>query len=170
MVQAVQKMSTGLSIALCILAGIFLILGFLGTFIPVLPGAPLAWIGLLLCYFSSFNEISFICLVITAVVAVAVSVFDNFLPVIMTNKIGGSKAATIGSTVGLIIGLFLGPAGIIAGPFLGALVGEMLHSRGNFTASIKSAWGSFLGFLLGTGIKMVAVGFFIWIFIRSFEL
>ena len=88
----------------------------------------------------------------------------------MTNKIGGSKAATIGSTIGLIIGLFLGPFGIIAGPFLGALVGEMLHSRGDFATSIKSAWGSFLGFLLGTGMKMIAVGFFIWIFIRSFSL
>jgi len=161
-------MGTGASIFLCILAGLFLILGFLGTFVPVLPGAPLAWVGLLLAFFSSFNEISIVCLVITGVVAVAVSIFDNFLPVIMTNKIGGSKAATIGSTIGLIIGLFLAPWGIILGPFLGALAGEMLHSRGNFDASIKSAWGAFLGFLLGTGIKMIAVGFFIWIFIRSF--
>ena len=163
-------MSTVLSIVLTGLAAILLILGFLGTFVPVLPGAPLAWAGLLLCYFSSFNEISIVCLVITGVVAVAVSIFDNFMPVLKTNKIGGSKAATIGSTIGLIIGLFLGPAGIIAGPFLGALVGELIHSRGDFGTSIKSAWGSFLGFLLGTGIKMIAVGFFIWIYIRSFAL
>ena len=88
----------------------------------------------------------------------------------MTNKIGGSKAATIGSTIGLIIGLFMGPAGIILGPFLGALVGELIHSKGAFFTSLKSAWGAFLGFLLGTGIKMIAVGFFIWIFIRSFAL
>lgn len=163
-------MSMVVSIILTVLAAILLILGFLGTFIPVLPGAPLAWAGLLLCYFSSLNEISIVCLVITGVVAVAVSIFDNFLPVLMTNKIGGSKAATIGSTIGLIIGLFIGPAGIIAGPFLGALAGELLHSRGNFSTSIKSAWGAFLGFLLGTGIKMIAVGFFIWIYIRSFAL
>ena len=163
-------MSIGLSIFFTVLAAIFLILGFLGTFIPVLPGAPLAWIGLLLSYFSSLNEISILCLVITGVVAVAVSIFDNFLPVIMTNKIGGSKAATIGSTIGLIIGLFMGPAGIILGPFLGALAGELIHSKGQFLTSLKSAWGAFLGFLLGTGIKMIAVGFFIWIFIRSFAL
>lgn len=163
-------MSTGVGILLAVIAGIFLFLGFLGTFVPVLPGAPLAWVGLLICYFSSINEISIVCLVITGVVAVAVSVFDNFLPVLMTNKVGGSKAATIGSTIGLIIGLFVGPAGIIAGPFLGALAGEIIHSHGDFGASIKAAWGAFLGFLLGTGIKMIAVGFFIWIYIRSFAL
>ena len=159
-----------LSIVLTVLAAILLILGFLGTFVPVLPGAPLAWVGILLCFFSSINEISIVCLVITGVVAVAVSIFDNFLPVLMTNKIGGSKAATIGSTIGLIIGLFLGPAGIILGPFLGALAGELIHSKGEFLTSIKTAWGAFLGFLLGTGIKMIAVGFFIWIYIRSFAL
>ena len=163
-------MSMALSIVLTVLAAILLILGFLGTFVPVLPGAPLAWAGLLLCFFSSINEISIVCLVITGVVAVAVSIFDNFLPVLMTNKIGGSKAATIGSTIGLIIGLFLGPAGIILGPFLGALAGELIHSKGQFLTSLKSAWGAFLGFLLGTGIKMIAVGFFIWIYIRSFAL
>lgn len=163
-------MSMGLSIFLTVLAAIFLLLGFLGTFVPVLPGAPLAWLGLLLIYFSSINEISILCLVITGVAAVLVSIFDNFLPVLMTNKIGGSKAATWGSTIGLIAGLFLGPAGIIAGPFLGALIGEMLHSRGDFGTSIKSAWGAFLGFILGTGIKMITVGFFIWIYIRSFAL
>lgn len=157
-----------LSIILCILAGILLLLGFLGTFVPVLPGAPLAWGGLLLAYFSAYNEISILCLIITAVVAVAVSVLDNILPVYMTNRTGGSKAATIGSTIGLIAGFFLGPAGIIAGPFLGALAGELIHSGGNFATSLKSAWGAFLGFLLGTGLKMIAVGFFIWIFVKSF--
>lgn len=157
-----------LSILLTILAVILLIVGFLGTFIPVIPGAPLAWVGILLAYFSSYNDISLVCLIITGVVAVAVSILDNVLPVLMTDKVGGSKAATVGSTIGLIIGFFLGPAGIIAGPFLGALVGEMIHSGGNFSTSIKAAWGAFLGFLLGTGIKMIAVGFFIWIYIRSF--
>ena len=157
-----------LSILLTILAVILLIVGFLGTFVPVIPGAPLAWVGILLAYFSSYNDISLVCLIITGVVAVAVSVLDNFLPVLMTDKVGGSKAATVGSTIGLIAGFFLGPAGIIAGPFLGARVGEMIHSGGNFSTSIKAAWGAFLGFLLGTGIKMIAVGFFIWIFVRSF--
>lgn len=157
-----------ISIILCIIAGLILIVGFLGTFIPVLPGAPLAWFGLLICYFSVYNEISVLCLIITAVFAVAVSILDNIIPVYMTNKSGGSKAATRGSTIGLIVGFFAGPFGVIFFPFLGALIGELIHTEGNFSVSLKSAWGAFLGFLLGTGLKMATVITFIWIFIRSF--
>ena len=157
-----------MNIAFSILAGILLLLGFLGTFVPVLPGAPLAWLGILLAFFSDYNEISFVILIVTAVAAVIVSILDNVLPVVLTNKIGGSKAATIGSTIGLIAGFFLGPAGIIAGPFLGALIGELINSNGDFFTSLKSAWGAFLGFVLGTGIKMITVGLFIWIYVRSF--
>lgn len=157
------------SLLLTIIAGILLAVGFLGTFIPVLPGAPLAWLGLLVSYFSSYNKISIICLIITGLVALVVSILDNILPVYMTNKRGGSKAATTGSTIGLIIGFFVGPPGIIFGPFLGALIGELISTSGDFKASVKSAWGAFLGFLCGVGIKMAAVMVFIWIFIISFR-
>ena len=51
-------MSTGISVILCVVAGLLLLLGFLGTFVPVLPGAPLAWAGLLAAYFSDFTDIS----------------------------------------------------------------------------------------------------------------
>jgi len=158
-----------LSLLLTILAGILLVVGFLGTFVPILPGAPLAWVGLLLSFFSSYNHISILCLIITGLVAVLVSILDNILPVYMTNKTGGSKAATTGSTVGLIIGFFVGPPGIIFGPFLGALIGELISSSGDFKLSLKSAWGAFLGFLFGVGLKMISVLVFIWIFIISFR-
>ena len=157
------------SLILSILAGVLLVVGFLGTFVPVLPGAPLAWVGLLLSYFSSYNKITIFWLVITGIVAVAVSILDNILPVYMTNKTGGSKAATTGSTIGLIIGFFVGPPGIIFGPFLGALIGELISTSGDFKTSIKSAWGAFLGFLFGVGLKMISVMIFIWIFILSFK-
>jgi uncharacterized protein YqgC (DUF456 family) len=156
------------SLLLSILAGVILAVGFLGTFIPVLPGAPLAWVGLLLCYFSSYNELSLVWLIVTAVIAVLVSILDNIMPVYMTNKTGGSKAATRGATFGLIIGFFAGPAGIILGPFLGALIFELINTKGSFGPSLKSAWGAFLGFLLGVGMKMIAVAFFIWLYVKSF--
>ena len=81
-------MSTGISVILCIIAGVLLLVGFLGTFVPVLPGAPLAWAGLLAAYFSEYNSISLLCLVITGIIAVVVSVADNFFPVTMTKKFG----------------------------------------------------------------------------------
>lgn len=142
--------------------------GLAGTVVPILPGAPLAWLGLFLSYFSSYNEISIFCLILTAVFAVAVSVLDNFCPTFMTKKFGGSKAAVTGSAIGLIIGFFVGPWGIVFGPFFGALVGELTHTKGKFEGVLKSAFGAFVGFLLGTGLKIVCVMIFIWIYVFSF--
>ena len=83
-------------IAFTIFAGILLVIGFAGTIVPVLPGAPLAWIGLLLAYFSSYTDISVTALIITAVIAILVSVLDNIFPIIFTKQSGGSKVGTLG--------------------------------------------------------------------------
>lgn len=157
-----------ISILLAIAAGILLLVGFIGTFVPVLPGAPLAWCGLFAAYFSDYCDISIPALIITGFIAILVSVLDNFLPVLMTKKFGGSKAATTGSTIGLIIGFFVGPLGVIFGPFLGALIGEMIHNEGKTEGTFKAAFGAFIGFLTGTGLKMICVLCFIWYFIIQF--
>lgn len=161
-------MSSGISIILCLVAGLLLLAGFLGTFVPILPGAPLAWAGLLAAHFSIYNDISILCLIITGVLAVLVSIADNIFPVTMTKKFGGSKYATTGATIGLIIGFFTGPWGIILGPFLGALVGELINKEGRNEGVLKAAFGAFMGFLLGTGLKMITVLGFIWVFVISF--
>lgn len=157
-----------ISILLAIAAGILLLVGFIGTFVPVLPGAPLAWCGLFAAYFSDYCDISIPALIITGLIAILVSVLDNFLPVLMTKKFGGSKAATTGSTIGLIIGFFVGPLGVIFGPFLGALIGEMIHNEGKTEGTFKAAFGAFIGFLTGTGLKMICVLCFIWYFVIQF--
>ena len=161
-------MTSGISVILCIVAGILLLAGFLGTFVPILPGAPLAWAGLLAAHFSIYNDISILCLIITGVIAVLVSIADNIFPVTMTKKFGGSKYATTGATIGLIIGFFTGPWGIILGPFLGALVGELINKEGRNEGVLKAAFGAFMGFLLGTGLQMITVLGFIWVFVISF--
>ena len=135
---------------------------------PVLPGPPLAWAGLLAAYFCDFCDISIPALVICGIIAVLVSVLDNILPVAMTKKFGGSKTATIGATIGLIIGLFAGPAGIIIGPFIGAIIGEMIHREGETKGVFKAGFGAFVGFLTSTGLKMICVGCFIWYYVVSF--
>ena len=161
-------MSSGISIILCLVAGLLLLAGFLGTFVPILPGAPLAWAGLLAAHFSIYNDISILCLIITGVIAVLVSIADNIFPVTMTKKFGGSKYATTGATIGLIIGFFTGPWGIILGPFFGALVGELINKEGRNEGVLKAAFGAFMGFLLGTGLKMITVLGFILVFVISF--
>ncbi len=161
-------MTSGISVILCIVAGILLLAGFLGTFVPILPGAPLAWAGLLAAHFSIYNDISILCLIITGVIAVLVSIADNIFPVTMTKKFGGSKYATTGATIGLIVGFFTGPWGIILGPFFGALIGEFINKEGRSEGVFKAAFGAFMGFLLGTGLKMITVLGFIWVFVISF--
>lgn len=158
----------GTDLLLTIIAAVILVVGFIGTFLLVLPGPPLAWFGLLAAYFSDLNDIKLWVLIVTAIFAMLVSVLDNLFPIIMTKKAGASKMATTGSTVGLIVGFFIGPLGVILGPFAGALVFELIHSNGDFNTSLKSAWGAFLGFLMGTGLKMATVLAFIWIYIVSF--
>lgn len=157
-----------LDIILSVLAGILIVVGFIGTFMPVLPGVPLAFIGLLLAKFSDYNDISIVCLIITGIVMIVVSISDNFIPVWMTKKTGGSKIAQKGSVVGLIIGFFVGPVGMIVGPFIGSFIFEYFGNGKKLGASINVALGTFLGFVFGTGLKMITVLCFAWIYIISF--
>ena len=148
-------------------AGLFLLIGLIGCVVPIIPGVPLAWIGLLLAYFSTKAELSLSVVIICLIAAIAVSILDNIAPIFLTKKSGGTKAGTWGATLGLIAGIFLGPAGIILGPFAGAFIGELLHDRSNTQKAFKAALAAFAGFLLGTGMKLISVGFFIWIFVRA---
>ncbi len=157
-----------MDIFLAVLGAVLLLLGFAGTIIPVLPGAPLAWLGLLAAFFSKHCDISVTALIVTAILAVTVSVIDNIFPVVFTKKSGGSKAGTWGATLGLIAGLFIGPMGILFGPFLGALCGELLYNFNDKKQALKAAFGAFKGFLAGTGIKMLCCAVCIWVYIKSF--
>lgn len=152
-------------IVLLVVAALLLLIGFVGTVVPVLPGAPLAWCGLLCAHFSEYCAVPIWVLIATGFVAVAVSVLDNIMPIAMTKKSGGSKWGTWGSTIGLVVGLFAGPLGILVCPFFGALIGELLHDSSDFKKSLNAAFGAFKGFLAGIGIKMAACAAFIWIFI-----
>ena len=150
-----------------ILAGILLLVGLIGTVLPVLPGPPIAWAGLLAAHFSSYSQIEIWILIATGIAAVFVTVIDNIFPSVMTKKAGGSKAATLGCTIGLIVSFFLGPIFILIAPFAGAFIGEMIHDSSDTKRALKAAFGAFKGFLLGTGLKIICVMCFIWLFLWS---
>jgi uncharacterized protein YqgC (DUF456 family) len=149
-----------MDIALLIIGFLFMLVGILGSFLPVLPGPPISWIGLFLLYLTKSVPDNWWVLGITLVVALIILALDYIIPAIGTKKFGGTKAGMIGTTIGLLIALFfpiLGPLGIIIWPFLGALIGELLNKADKKTAT-KAAFGSFLGFLTGTFLKfMVAI-------------
>ncbi len=160
-------MNFDLSILFAVLAGILLLIGLIGTVAPIIPGPPVAWAGLLLAHFSSYSGISIPTLIVTGVFAAAVTFLDNLFPSLMTKRYGGTKWGITGCTIGIIIGFFLGPVFLIVAPFFGALLGELLHDFSDKKRAFKSALGAFAGFLLGTGIKIITVSFFIWIFVMS---
>lgn len=147
-----------------------IVIGFVGCFIPVLPGPPIAWLALPLMYLTSegFADINTTWFFVLTLLTIIVTVVDYLLPMWGTKYSGGTKAGTWGSTIGLIIGLFFPPIGIIVGPFLGALVGELMAGQDQKTA-LKSGLGALIGFLLGTVAKMVVVvligyEFLAWVF------
>ena len=138
-----------------------MVLGIIGSFLPVLPGPLTSWIGLLVVYFMPKIDISFVTLIVTLIIAVLIWILDYIIPALGTKKFGGTKAGMIGTSVGLIIGLFAPiPGGIIIGPFAGAFIGELINKADSKTA-LKAAFGSLLGFLTSAFIKfMVAVIYF----------
>ncbi len=141
-----------------IVALVLSVVGVVGCVVPILPGVPICYVGILLCQWVEpiFTNQQ---LVLWGVAAVGVTLLDNFLPALMTNKFGGSKAATRGSLIGIVVGLFAGPIGIILGPFFGALIGELTHDGSNSARAFKVAFGSFAAFICGTGIKLVVAIF-----------
>ena len=156
-----------MDVGLIVVAVLCLLVGTAGVFVPVLPGVPLAWAGLLAAFFSRYSELSVAALIFTGIAAVFVSVVDNILPSVMTKKSGGSKYGSVGSMVGLVVGFFLGPFGIIFGPFAGALIGEVIYDSSDKKRVFFAALGTFKGFLAGIGLKLLACAVFIWIFIFS---
>jgi uncharacterized protein YqgC (DUF456 family) len=132
-----------------------MIIGIIGCLVPVLPGPPISFIGLLFLHWSRFGQFSKSTLVILGAIAVIVTVLDYIVPVWGTKKFGGSKYGTKGATVGLVIGFFLGPLGIILGPLIGAFIGEMIF-KDDMSYAFKAGFGSLLGFLTSIGLKLAA--------------
>ncbi len=150
---------------LTILAAFFIILGVIGSFLPVLPGPLTSWIGLLIFHLTDVVPMNWTFLIITLVVAITIWILDYIIPAMGTKRFGGSRAGMIGTSLGLIIGLLSPiPGGIIIGPFVGALVGELLN-KSEFNKALKAAFGSFLGFLASTFIKFIVALIFLGLFI-----
>jgi len=151
------------------IAIILIIVGLLGCILPIIPGPPLSFLGILVLHFTQFGEGEYTTnfLVILAVISIAVTVMDYIVPIWGTKKFGGTKAGMWGATIGMIIGMiFLGPLGLIFGPLVGAIIGESIKGANNKDA-FKSGLGAFIGFLMGVGLKLAASIYITWHFIKG---
>jgi uncharacterized protein YqgC (DUF456 family) len=152
---------------ICIVLGfVLMLIGIIGSVLPVIPGTPISWLGLLLLYFAPSLPFDWFFITITGVVAITIYVLDYIIPAIGTKRFGGSKAGVWGTTIGLIIGIIAPiPFGILIGPFLGALIGELVVNKTESPQALKAAIGSFLGFLTSTFIKFFATIVYLGLFI-----
>lgn len=144
-----------MEIFLSIIALLCGIIGIIGSIMPILPGVALSYIGMLCAYFTSASTITTPMLWVWGIVTVAVCVMDYILPAYFSKMFGASKAGMTGATLGVFAGVFMGPIGIVFGPFAGAVLGEMLNQNRTLGEAIKVGFGSFLSFLVGTGIKLI---------------
>ena len=144
-----------------VLGFILMAVGILGCLLPLLPGPPLAFVALLIQQLRTDQPFTPKFLWIWGIVTVVVTALDYIIPVYGTRKYGGSSYGVWGCTIGLIAGIWMGPLGIIVGPFLGAFIGELL-ARNNSENALKAAWGSFVGFLFGTLLKLIACLVMAW--------
>ena len=144
----------------------FLIIGWVGCILPVIPGPPLSYIALLLLQATRFADFSGEFLLITAAITVVITIIDFVLPVWGTRKWGGSRAGTVGAILGLLIGLFFPPVGIIVGPFAGAVACELITGS-KMKAALRSGFGSFVGFILGAAMKLTICAAFTYYFVKE---
>ncbi|MBE6318665.1 MAG: DUF456 domain-containing protein [Bacteroidales bacterium] len=155
-----------MTIFLLILSVACVVIGVLGCVIPVLPGPPLSYVGLLLLHFSDKYEVNTTTLLVLLVLVIIVSLLDYLIPMWGSKYCGASKWGTRGSLIGTFIGLFFMPLGIILGPFLGALIGEKIGGS-NTGKAVKSGFGTLLGLLAGIVFKCALCGYITWVFIET---
>lgn len=152
-----------------IIASICFLIGLLGTLLPVLPGAPLIWLGMLLYgLIAGFDQLGLFFMITQAIFALSVMAVDYFFSAMGSRYFGGSKAAFWGAAAGLFFGLFFFPFGLILGPFLGATLADILFKRRTEDA-LRSGIGATLGFLGALPIKLIIeVVMIVWFLTRIF--
>lgn len=144
-----------MDIVLLILAFVFLGVGIVGSVLPALPGPPLAFAGLLTAYFTSYQPIGLVWLIIYGLLVIALLLVDLWLPALATKFTGGSSRGATGANIGMLLGLFIPiPFGIFIGAFLGSVVGELQTGKTNRQA-LKAAFGVFIGLVGGIVLKVV---------------
>jgi hypothetical protein len=147
------------TLMLYLLAAVLVLAGLAGIVLPLLPGAPLMFVGLLLAAWADgFAHIGWPTLAILAVLTLLTLVVDFWATAHGAKRVGASRLAMLGAAIGTVVGLFFALPGLILGPFIGAVAGELLHRRSLHPDTLghagKIGAGTWLGLLLGTALKL----------------
>lgn len=151
-----------------LLAAIMVVLGFLGSLLPLLPGVPLLFAGLLLAAWQEgFSQVSIWTMVVLGVLALAAWAVDFFGSLITAKKVGASKEAMWGVAIGAIFGFAGGVIGLIIGPAIGAIVGELIAHKDSLRATTVGLAAG-MGFILSMIAKIIIVVIMLIIFSTAY--
>lgn len=160
-----------MDIFLLLLGFVFVCLGIIGSFLPVLPGPLTSWVGLLLLHSTKIFPMDWTFLGVTLAIALLIWILDYFIPAMGTKRFGGTRYGVYGTTIGLLIGLLSPiPFGVLIGAFLGAFIGEMIYDSKDTNRALKASFGAFFGFLASATIKFsIAAVYFVLFLIQFWE-
>ncbi|WP_069130375.1 DUF456 domain-containing protein [Rhodohalobacter halophilus] len=145
-----------MEIILITLGALLMITGLIGAFLPVLPGLPFSYAGLLMLQLTEYPPFSLRFMIVWAVIVVMIQFLEQIATVAGAKKMGASSYGIWGSIIGAIVGFIIFPPfGIVFGPIAGAYAGELINKKTSREA-LRSAMGAVLGFFVSTFIKVVA--------------
>lgn len=139
---------------LYVVAAVLMLVGLAGTVLPALPGIPLVFVGMVLAAWAGdFQYVGWGWLIALGILTLLSLGIDLMAGSMGAKRVGASRFALVGAVLGSLVGLFFGPLGLFAGPFVGALAGELLHRR-DLGHATKVGVGTWFGVLLGTVLKV----------------
>ncbi len=157
-----------MEVFLYIIALLLALLGVIGAFLPILPGPLLSIAALVVGFFCYDGLLTQTQLLIWVGATAVIMVLDVLLPIIMAKRVGGSKSGIWGATIGMVVGLVaFPPYGILIGPFVGAVMGEMMSNKDDVGRALKVGFGTFVAFIFGTWLKFVSAMWILWILILA---
>lgn len=151
-----------------LLAAALIVVGLAGTVLPALPGIPLVFAGLVVgAWADDFQRVGWVTLSVLGLLTLASLAIDFAATAAGAKRVGATRKAIIGAAIGTLLGVFLGIPGLILGPFIGAVAGEML-SHGEWRRATSAGVGTWVGLLFGTLAKIALAFAMLGIFVFAF--
>ncbi|HWL62443.1 MAG TPA: DUF456 domain-containing protein [Steroidobacteraceae bacterium] len=155
------------TVLLWLLAGVLMLVGLAGTLLPVLPGIPLMMIGMLVAAWAEdFTRIGWVTLVILGALMGLSFVVELVAAALGARRVGASRQAIAGAALGTLVGLFFGLPGMLVGPFIGAVAGE-LAARPDPGGALRAGVGAWVGFIVGAVAKLAVAFAMLGVFVAA---
>lgn len=155
-------------VLLWVLAFVLILVGLIGTLLPVMPGALLVFLGMFAgAWADDFSRVGWAVLGVLAILTVLFYVLDFLAGAYGARRLGASRWGVIGAILGALVGMFFGFVGVVVGPFVGAVVGELLARRGLLEASRAGA-GAWIGLVLSVAARLALIFAMLGIFVIAY--